>query len=45
MTKILKCSCEHTYQDQIYGKGNRVFNAMGSDGKFRCTVCGKEIKI
>lgn len=45
MAKIFKCTCEHEGQDQMYGKFNRVFNEMETTGKFRCTVCGKEIKI
>jgi hypothetical protein len=40
---ILRCDCAHQYQDQKYGKGNRVHNEMkpGSN-KVRCSVCGKE---
>jgi len=37
---IMKCTCKHVGQDQLHGKGNRVFNLM-ADGKARCTVCGK----
>ncbi len=43
---IYKCTCKHEYQDEKYGKGNRVFNFAvkakeigGSEG-WRCTVCG-----
>lgn len=41
MTKILQHSCENSYQDQIYGKNNRVFN----EGKahYTCTNCGAKI--
>lgn len=45
MAKILKCSCEHEGQDAMYGKFNRVFNKMEATDKYRCTVCGKEIKL
>lgn len=40
---IAKCNCKHTFQDQRYGKGKRVFNrsgAKGKDNEYRCTVCG-----
>lgn len=36
------CKCKHTYQDEVYGKGVRVFNYAG--GSWRCTVCSHEIK-
>jgi len=42
-TKIIKCKCEHEYQDVVYGKGNRVHNQAGSNDSrpaWRCTVCG-----
>lgn len=41
---ILKCSCKHEYQDEKYGKGNRVHNIRenaSSNEKYRCTVCKK----
>jgi len=28
------------FQDQTYGKGMRVHNAMKAPGKYRCTICG-----
>lgn len=41
---IKKCTCEHKFQDQTYGKGNRLCNTLGNSAtKARCTVCGKEI--
>jgi hypothetical protein len=40
VTKIIKCTCVHEYQDQKYGKFNRVMNSC--EGAYRCTVCGKE---
>lgn len=43
MTKVLPCTCQHPWQDQQYGHGQRVHNsAKGKDGKtvWRCTVCG-----
>lgn len=40
---IKKCNCESKFQDERYGKGMRVHNECASkDGKYRCTVCGKE---
>lgn len=42
---ITTCKCSHEYQDQKYGKGNRVHNpAKPKAGKataIRCTVCGE----
>lgn len=45
----MKCSCPVNgpaakFQEQEYGKGNRLHNPCGSKGakKARCTVCGKE---
>lgn len=46
-TKILKCSCEHEYQDKKYGKGMRVGNlkagAKTGPVLYRCTVCGRDL--
>ena len=39
-TAIKKCACESQYQDEKYGKGNRVCNKT-TKGE-RCTVCGKD---
>lgn len=41
-TKIVKCTCEHEYQDSIHGKGRRVANAAPKKGGYICTVCGKK---
>ena len=43
-TKVLKCTCDHTYQDEKYGYQMRVHNQckLGSDVGWRCTVCKKE---
>lgn len=43
---IYECNCQHEFQDRVYGKNRRVFNAMGANGKsgIRCSVCGKENK-
>ena len=40
MTKIMKCTCEHAWQNKVYGKSMRVFNGSEKEkGKFTCTVC------
>jgi hypothetical protein len=44
--KVLKCSCDHEYQDKRYGKQRRWHNpTMKQADKngpttYRCTVCG-----
>lgn len=48
MTSIRACSCYHEYQDEVYGKGQRVFNARAkakdAPQLWRCTVCQLETK-
>jgi hypothetical protein len=34
---VFNCTCTHKAQDEIHGKGRRVFN-MGKVG-YTCTVC------
>lgn len=41
-TKIIKCRCSHSFQDEKYGKDNRVHNACRDGTKWRCTVCLSE---
>ncbi len=43
MTKVLPCDCKHPFQDERYGKGNRVHNFAGKGDKkaWKCTVCSK----
>jgi hypothetical protein len=38
-TKLMRCTCKHAYQDELYGAGNRMANEMRS-GQHVCTVCG-----
>jgi hypothetical protein len=38
-TKLMRCTCKHAYQDELYGVGNRMANEMRS-GQYVCTVCG-----
>ena len=43
--KIKECphKCKCTQQDEMYGKGRRVFTEpAGKDEESKCTVCGKE---
>lgn len=44
--EVTKCDCQSKYQDEKYGKGNRLHNVKGDgQGKpngLRCTICGKE---
>lgn len=42
-TVIKPCKCEHKFQDQRYGIGNRVHNINKDGTKGKCTVC-KDIK-
>lgn len=46
MSKVMNCNCLSEFQDRMYGKNQRLFNAMGKDGKdgWRCTICGREVK-
>lgn len=43
---ILRCNCNHEYQDHVYGKQLRVHNPKKRDKggnapqEWRCTVCG-----
>lgn len=46
-TKVFLCKCSNSYQDSVYGKGNRLHNGMqlqdlkpDATKKWRCTVCG-----
>lgn len=48
MTRIVKCTCKHQYQDSLYGIGNRVANEFKtklSGRGYRCTVCLKEYNV
>jgi len=40
--KIIKCTCNHAYQDELYGYRNRVANDMRT-GQYKCTVCGNVV--
>ena len=39
---IMKCTCNHEFQDKQYGSGNRVHTKSGKiPNQYRCTVCEK----
>jgi hypothetical protein len=41
---IIRCECEHEYQDKKHGLSKRVHNPTikyPSTGGWRCTVCSK----
>ena len=33
-TKLMKCTCKHAYQDELYGVGNRMANEMRSGSMY-----------
>jgi hypothetical protein len=39
-TTVEFCSCQHEYQDEVYGKNKRL-KIYNTTGQARCTVCGK----
>ncbi len=42
-TKVMQCSCKSDFQDELYGKGMRLFNLRDEKkhpGEATCTVCG-----
>lgn len=41
MTKIMRCTCKHEFQDEVYGKGMRLFNE--GIKHYTCTVCGRKV--
>lgn len=43
-SKIMACSCQHPSQDELYGKGMRLWNRLGESDSYRCTVCGNTNK-
>lgn len=43
-SKIMLCSCQHESQDELYGKGMRLWNRLGDSDSYRCTVCGNSNK-
>ena len=45
MTSIVKCTCDHEFQDKEYGLKNRVVNSNEKGDKGTCTVCKKEHSV
>ena len=43
-SKIMTCSCQHPGQDEMYGKGMRLWNRLGDSDSYRCTVCNNTNK-
>lgn len=44
-TRILKCDCKSSYQDEKYGSGKRVHNVKKGGKSCRCTICKKDKNI
>ena len=46
VSKVLPCSCQHEFQDRVYGNQNRVHTGGKPDSSgtqtFKCTVCSNE---
>jgi|GEM_PF-2367849 acetone carboxylase gamma subunit len=41
-TRVMRCTCQHAFQDERYGQNMRVHNAMRKPKPgWRCTVCLK----
>lgn len=46
MTKLIKCACKQTFQDQRYGDGIRLHNRgkiVGRSYTWVCTSCNKRV--
>ncbi len=46
-TQIVSCNCKHKFQDETYGKGQRVTTPNNEEQAkknfiVRCTVCARE---
>ncbi len=39
---ILKCDCNHSFQNEKYGYGMRVHNPTVKENTYRCTICKQE---
>lgn len=46
-TIVLSCTCEHKFQDGVYGVGKRLHNLSCAKNtkKARCTVCAKVVSL
>lgn len=43
--KVLRCKCEHTFQDSNYGTKQRLHNLSQDGKKATCTVCGNKVNL
>lgn len=48
-TTVKQCSCQHEYQDSVYGKKMRLMNRKKMASKdatptYKCTVCNTQHK-
>lgn len=50
---LIKCTCNHQFQDEVYGKNMRVTTPVNKSKEkgtnklreVRCTVCGKTHQV
>lgn len=42
--RILPCTCDHAFQDELYGHGMRVHN-VSAKAEAACTVCTVNYRI
>ena len=45
MTTIKNCKCQNQFQDETYGKNQRVYNLSEGNKKAKCTVCGNLVTL
>ena len=44
MKKYIKCDCVNTFQDEMFGKGNRLYMANPENKKeLLCMICRKKV--
>ena len=44
MKKYIKCDCINTFQDEMFGKGNRLYMANPENKKeLLCMICKKKV--
>jgi hypothetical protein len=41
-SNVLKCFCEHEFQDKEYGYHKRLHTPVDKVNTWRCTICGRE---
>ena len=45
MTVTKNCKCEHKFQNETYGKNQRIYNLSEDGKKAKCTVCNNSITL